>query len=437
MHACRHQPPHCSTNAQPLTDDEPRRISWARVLKSGLIIAEDKLMSNPPHHSQIAASVSAQPSQNKPALQQKLLESVMLLRQDVRSLTHEWQARKTHPLQAQQLADIEQELLVPLDALVEELSRPEGPDQARVEAVLNALVGAQGMPAPLTRLQGFTPGDAQALPLDEQRVLSKINLLAIEMNGLRAQWQDYLALQRPEAAASASPPPPATKPAQRSSVAQPSPRHAADPIEGVEAEEPRSSSSDVPPPALPKPVKRRRPGGWAEMGDLLRALLPILLALLVIAFVAFELLGHLPGMQGQPATAEPHLTQPPHPAATIQLSPTSAPIASVVASQPPGAARLSVTPSVLALSCPATGEALLQLTNSGAVALDWVATISSPSGTDPGILLDGEPSETGHLNPGEVFEISVTAQARQAQGVINIRYSGASSALQVPYSVDC
>jgi hypothetical protein len=194
-------------------------------------------------------------------------------------------------------------------------------------------------------------------------------------------------------------------------------------------------------PAPPEPTRRQRPGCLGEMGDLLRAMLPILLALLVIAFVAFELLSQFPRGGGQPAIVATHPAQATQPVATSQHPPTSVPTLPVVASQPPvtspGTARLSVSPTVLALPCPATGEALLQLTNTGAVALDWAATIVSSSGADPGILLDGEPGETGRLNPGEVFQISVTAQARQAQGVIIVQYSGSSGFIQVPYRVDC
>ena len=182
--------------------------------------------------------------------------------------------------------------------------------------------------------------------------------------------------------------------------------------------------------------------GWTlpGLGGLARALLPILLALAVMLFLAYELANRLPKTEAHPTvsvTAHPTTalptTQPPTSAPTAIITPSPQPIVT----PPPVPGQLSVSPSSLLLPCPGTGAATLQLANIGATALDWQVTISSASGGAPGILLDGAPSENGQLAPGEVNQISVTAQALNAQGTLNVSYSGASAPIAVAYSVTC
>jgi hypothetical protein len=166
------------------------------------------------------------------------------------------------------------------------------------------------------------------------------------------------------------------------------------------------------------------------MSDLLRALLPNLLVVVVILVLLGGIFSHLPKSQGQgapvptSAAAQPTLTRP-----SAAATPT--------ATRAPGRPRLSVNPSTLLLPCPATGAATLQLANTGSVAVDWQVTIISTSGSAPGILLDGENTEGGHLNPGEVTQISVTAQMSGAQGSLSISYTGETAPILVPYSLSC
>jgi hypothetical protein len=168
---------------------------------------------------------------------------------------------------------------------------------------------------------------------------------------------------------------------------------------------------------------------------MLKALLPILLALVVIVFVAAEVISRVPKSAGQSAPAS--ATSATHPTQPAQSGATSAPASTVTPSPQPASAQLSVDPSSLQLPCPASGASQLQVENTGGTAFDWQAAAASTAGGDPGILLDGDNPDSGHLNPGEVTQISVTAQAATTQGTITITATGGASQVTVPYSVNC
>jgi hypothetical protein len=351
-----------------------------------------------------------------------LQRSVKLFRRDVLRFADGWQAGWTGPV-ARELAEINEVLLVTLAELEDEFSRAAGPVQPQVEGLLAALVGRPDAPGPLLRLQRLAGDDPAATTLEEQRLLSEADTLFIELNTLRAEWQDYLALVLPSGQANvhqrAEPVPP---PRPRPAPARPD-------DEDDEDNEALIPGSVLPPPRPPpaQPPARQREGARLGIPGILNALLPVVLVLLVIAFLGYELVGHLP-KPGEPAAPG---------SATASARPTPRATPQPTIATPVGPPQLSVTPPSLLLPCPATGAATLQLANTGVVAFDWQAIILSTSSADPGILLDGETSESGHLDPGALFQMSVTAQERNAQGTISIRYTGASGPIAVPYSVGC
>ena len=394
------------------------------------------------------ARLPTQLSREKSALQEALLESVKLLKRDVLHFAHEWQSRWENPVLTQKLGEYGDTLLLALAGLEDEFSRPAGPAQPQVDGLLATLLGTQDAPGPLARLQRLTGKDPAALSLQEQRLLSEVDQLFIQINGLRAQWQNYLSLakaapsERPGVHQRSQPELPPLPPNQKTyrptSVLPPLQRGAR------RDQEPEDDGLPTPPAATPPPVRPvpRVWQGWTlpGLGGLARALLPILLVLVVMLFLAYELANRLPKTEGHPTvsvTAHPTTalptTQQPTSAPTVIITPSPQPIVTPL----PVPGQLSVSPSSLLLPCPGTGAATLQLANIGATALDWQVTISSASGGAPGILLDGAPSENGQLAPGEVNQISVTAQALNAQGTLNVSYSGASAPIAVAYSVTC
>jgi len=377
------------------------------VPQNGLIIAEARAMSKMSDEPHRPAGVSVHASQEMRALRQVFLESLNHFIKDVRRFSHEWQTRWTDPKKTQPLAEIGEALLTTLAGLEEEFSQPEGPSRPRVATLLNTLLGTPNTTGLLPRLQTLADSHATPPTLDDQRLQSEVDTLFIQLNGLRAEWRDYLALTTPSGRESAhsdaeSPLPPLPP--------NPRVRPATDVLP------PLSSASDRP------------PGG---MSDLLRALLPILLVAVVILVLVGGLVSRLPKSQGHGAPIVP-LTAAAQPTRTILAGTPTPP-----ATRPPSPPRLSVTPSTLLLPCPGTGAATLQLANTGGSPLDWQASIISTSGSAPGILLDGENTESGHLTPGAVTQISVTAQVTGAQGSLSITSTGESAPVEVPYSLNC
>jgi hypothetical protein len=397
------------------------------ALKSGLIIAEDMVMSSMSDEPRGTARLPLQINQERSALQQALLGSVRLFKSDVLRFAHDWQARWTDPPMTQQLDEISETLLTALAGVEQELSRPEGPAPTQVAAWLGTLLGEPGIPGPLARLQRLAGDTAATMPLENQRLLSEADTLFIQLNGFRAQWQDYLALLPASRRASSSDP---TEPILPPLPPNQKARLATAPLPPLRRPLPQGpyvgvNESAVPPP----PVSPPRAGQGGGLGDMLKALLPILLALVVVVFVAAEVVSRVPKSNGQ--------TTPASATSATQPGSTGAPASTVTASPQPVSARLSVNPSSLHLPCPASGAALLQVANTGDAGFDWQATAASAAGGDPGILLDGTNPDSGHLNPGEVTQIGVTAQAASAQGTITITATGGAAPATVTYSVNC
>jgi hypothetical protein len=311
----------------------------------------------------------------------------------------------------------------------------------------------------LARLQALTAHDPAAMSLEDQRLLSEVDTLSIQLNGFRAQWQDYLSLVTALERASATtrtgpalPPLPPNPAAARTAPIMP-------PLPGSPAQEEDEEESGSPapvapllPPVSPAPSFGQNGNLPRGPGSMLKALWPFLLALVVIVFGAYQIVSRAPKAESQatpvPAatsttlsaptatpTGQPTAAPTTTPTATAQPSPTATPQPTATASA--GGGQLSVNPPVLLLPCPGTGAATLQLANTGAAAFAWQATPTGASGGNAGILLDGAPTERGQLNPGEVTQLSVTAQAANAQGTIAITYTGASTPVTVSYSVNC
>ncbi len=392
-----------------------RKVSIAcAIQKSGLIIAEAMPMSSMSDEPHVTARVSASLSQDMRALQAAMLESARFFTEAVRRFAHDWQTRWPDPQITQELAEIGESLLVTLAGLEEEFGQPGVPSRQRVDRLLDVLLGTQTTRGPLQRLLNLAQKHAAPSSLADQRLQSEVDTLFIQLNGLLAQWRDYQALATnlepaPDQHAAKTPP--------RSRIER----------EASEAEE--ASLLSLPARhTTGQPTERRRGG----TGDLLWALLPILLAGVVILVLVSGIVSRLSQHQEYPAAPV---------TSGAQSTPTAPPPGTAVpapsATTPARLPRLSVTPTTLLLPCPGTGAANLQLSNTGAVALNWQAAIISASGGQPGILLDGENTETGHLNPGAVTEISVTAQLRGAQGSLSISYSGEPAPILVPYSLNC
>lgn len=407
-------------------------------LKSGLIIAEGMVMSMTPDEPRGTARLPLPLNQERSALQQSLLESIKLLRGDVLRFAFDWQAHWNDPAIARQLEEINEALLTDVDGLEQELSRPEGPSPAQVAGYLRMLLGEGGVPGPLARLQQVAEDESPGMSLEKQRLLSEVDTLFIQLNGFRAQWQDYLSLPPTSGRASSSdptepllPPLPTNQRARRATEPLPPLRRPAPP-----RVYPGIYESPIPPPVPPSPASAS-PRAWQNGGlrDMLKALLPILLALIVIIFVAVTVVSRVPKSPGQitpgSSTAATQPTQPARSTSTSASAPTITP------SPQPASAQVSVSPSSLQLPCSASGASLLQVANTGHTAFDWQAAAASASGGDPGILLDGANPDSGHLNPGEATQISVTAQAASAQGTITITATDSASPISVPYSVNC
>ncbi len=387
-------------------------------------------------------------------MQQTLFESAKLFARDVLRFSHDWQVRWPDPARTQALAEISEALLVPLAGLEHQFSRAEGPAQPQVAGFLGQLLGTPGAPGPLTRLHALVGDDPAKLSLDEQRLLSETDTLFIQLNGLRAQWQEYLSLattlERASAEQRAEPglPPLPPNPNLRSAIGAVAARRAAFASQDTEANEfslPRAAPSAASP--NPAPPAWQDDGLRSGLSGMLKALLPFILALLVIAFLAYTVVSRLPTSAGQnaPGTAGTAATLPTpgatptaptaEPPASPQPSPTTTPQPTLT--PPAGTVQMSVNPPALLLPCPGTGAATLQVANIGTTPFDWQAAASGASGGDAGILLDGAISEQGHLNPGALTQISVTAQTATAQGTITVTAVGAPGPVRVSYRVNC
>src|SRR5579859_677744 len=405
--------------------------------------------------SQTPAAMSAPSTQEQHALQQALLDSARLFATDVARFARDWQTRWSDPALTQQLDEISAALQAAVGGLVAQFSRQEGPSQTQVAGYLWVLRDTSG---PLARLQTLTGADPAAMSLEDQRLLSEVDTLSIQLNGFRAQWQDYLSLatgQGPDIARHPTapflpplPPNPARAAAPAAPSLPPFPFQAA--LAGVVGSPPDPGldmlAPDLAPPdAGPGESLQRGLSGTAKVT------LTLLLLVVLIAFLAYQFAARLPQTTRAetPTAATPGTTlSAPTPTITAQPTspPTPAPSPTATAQPSPtvtlppgggGTTQLSVNPPALLVPCPATGAATLQLVDTGAQPLDWQATPIGASGGSPVIFLDGQFTEHGHLNPGEVAQISVTAQVRGAQGIISMNYTGGSSPVTVSYSVNC
>lgn len=425
------------------------------------------------HDPQVMAGLPVDVTQERQALQLALSEGVNRLVSDALRFSRAWQTRWNDPLIVQELSKLSTELLEKLERLRQQFRRPEGPSQPVVSVLLGELLGTSDQPSPLTLLQQLTGDDPAALSLEGQRLLGEVDALFIQAHGLRGQWQDYLSVMMlPELKVSHPPTQPLLPPQANAD------QSALPPEDDEEAPPPRQArrppagtrGMPVPPPpldeeeGLPQP-----PGGFVTdhllpplpprsgasarqgAGSTLKVVLTLGVVLIVVVFLAYEAAAHLPsGASRTSSPPGPAATSPPAATATLAPEPTYTPLPSPTATaigQPtatatpgtgvtqtpaPGSAALTVNPSVLLVPCPGNGAATLQLVNSGSQPLDWQA---APS--DSGVLLDGAPSERGHLNPSDVTLVSVTAQTQNAQGTITITYTGGASPISVSYSVSC
>jgi hypothetical protein len=416
--------------------------------------------------SHLMAGMPVDTTQERQALQQALFESASQLVENAHQFTRAWHRRWLDTTFEQQINALSTDLVGYLEGLREEFGRPVGPSPPQVSPLLGALLGTQDMPGPLTRLQMLMGNDPEALSLEAQRLLSEVDALFIQLNGLRAEWQEYLSLL-------SAPEPPTTRHPTQPFLTQ-------DPLEGepLPAEEVielpplplkqsrRSLSSAVPAmPSLlegdahlrPTPalvtdnLKPPPPTSVGEsvrqgMGGTLRVMLTLGVVLMLIVFLAYEAVSHLPLSDNQAsrppvaptqmlatATTAPEATNTPLPTATTAPQPTAtSPLASPTTFPASGSTQLSANPQVLLVPCPGNGAATLQLVDTGSQPLDWNAAPSTA-----GILLDGAANESGHLNPGEVALVSVTSQVQNAQGAITITAAGGFSPVTVPYTVSC
>ena len=417
--------------------------------------------------SQIMAGMPVDTTQERLALQEALLDSADQLNEDAQQCTHAWRRRWSDTAFERQISALSTELLGYLEGLRQEFGRAGGPVPPQVSQFLGALLGTQDQPGPLTRLQGLTGNDPETLSLEAQRLVSEVDALCIQLNGLRAQWQEYLSLltapepsitrhptqpflsetplqreQRPSVDFAELPPLPMKQPSRPLFHAVP----AASSVESAEdwllRSTPALVTGNLKPPPPPSAGVSVRQG----MGGTLRVILTLGVALMLVVFLAYEGVSHLPPSDAQSARStalpqvaqtattapEPTYTPLPQPTATTAPPPTAPPAASPTTPPAAGSTQLSVNPPVLLVPCPGSGAATLQLVDTGSQALDWRAR---PSGA--GILLDGAASESGHLAPGGVALVSVTAQTQSAQGTITITSTGDSAPAVVSYMVSC
>lgn len=416
--------------------------------------------------SQHMAGVPVDTTQERLALQKALLDSADQLDEDAQQCTRAWQRRWSDTAFAQQISALSTELLDYLEGLRQEFGRAGGPLPPQVSQFLGALLGTQDQPGPLTRLQGLTGNDPETLSLEAQRLLSEVDALCIQLNGLRAQWQEYLSLlTAPEPSITRHPTQPflsetSSRSEQRPPVEfvelpplpmkQPRrPLFDSVPASSVESAEdwrlrstPVLVTGNLKPPPPPSAGVSVRQG----MGGTLRVVLTLGVVLMLVVFLAYEGVSHLPSSDAQSAHStalpqvaqtattapEPTYTPLPQPTATTAPPPTATPAANPTTPPASGSTQLSVNPPVLLVPCPGSGAATLQLVDTGSQALDWKAT---PSGA--GVLLDGAASESGHLAPGGVALVSVTAQTQSAQGTITVTSTGDSTPAVVSYMVSC
>ena len=408
-------------------------------------------------------------TQERLTVQQSLLDNASQLVEDAQELTRAWQARWARTPAEQPISALSAELLEYLEGLLQEFGRTGGPLPPQVSRVLGALLGTQDMPGPLTRFQGLYGSNPEKLSLEAQRLLSEVDALSIQLNGLRAGWQEYLSLL-------VAPEPPTTRhPTQPFLPEAPLEREQLPPAIVIElpplpmktsrrpvfqtapaAPPPLEDEEDWQAPPAPtlvtdnlKPPPPTSAGASARqgMGSTLRVMVTLGVALMLIVFLAYEAVSHLPPSNAQstrliaatqiaPAATpaqRPTSTATPQPTATTAPQPTATTAPATPTAPPvPGSAQLSVNPPVLLVPCPGNGAATLQLVNTGSQPLDWNAT---PSGSE--ILLDGSASGSGHLIPSDVALISVTSLAQSAQGTITISFTGGSSPISVTYTVSC
>jgi hypothetical protein len=373
--------------------------------------------------------------------QQALLENAARFADAAMQCMQGWHLRWPEPSAASQVAAISTMMRAALDKLRQALARPEGPALPEAAEALNTLLGTQDVPGPLARLQALITGDRVVQSPEAQRLLSELDMLTIRLNGLRAQWQDYLSLSAPRQSTKVQPitePLPSLPPLPPNRVRRSAAREAALSalLGGLEGEQPHA------------PTRQRSDLSHAPAGTL-KVTLALLAVLVLIVVFAYEAAVHLPltkpgstqnlmlaptasrgPLTGQPTSTPPALTD------TVTTRPTASPTIQPTAAPPPnaGAAALSVNPPQLTIPCPGTGAAALQLINTGAAPLDWQAAVNGPANE---IWLDGAASEQGHLSPGDEAIINVTAQARGLQGTISITYTGAPYPIMIAYRVNC
>ena len=417
--------------------------------------------------SQLMAGMPVDTTQERQALQQALFESAHQLVEDAHHLTRVWRLRWLDTTFEQEINAFSAELSGYLEGLRREFARAGGPLPPQVSPFLGALLGTQDVPGPLAQLQMLIGNDPETLSLEAQRLLSEVDALFIQLNGLRAQWQEYLSLL------SAPEPPTIRHPTQpflpqdlpeeellptEEVIALPplplKPPHRSSPLAALaapslfEEKEDRQSrpvlalvTDNLKPPLTPSAGDSVR----QEMRSTLRVMLTLGGVLLLIVFLAYEAVSHLPLSENHAShpsaaptqmvatvTLAPGPTNTLLPTATTAPQPTATTLASPTTPPTTGSTQLSANPQVLLVPCPGNGAATLQLVDSSSQPLDWTAT---PSGA--GILLDGTTSESGHLNPDDVALVSVTSQVQSAQGTITISYTGGVGSITVPYTVSC
>ncbi len=346
-------------------------------------------------------------------LQRELLESARQFSAEASQFAYEWQGAWPDQEVACHLDECVEAIRMVIDRLVAEFGRVEGPAETEVAGLIGALLGTTAEPGPFRRMQALTRGDESGGSPEQQKLLDEVEVLRIQLNALRAQWQDYLSLLT----------------ARRRDT---------------------DAFSVVP--------KRRR---W-RMSEYTRRQLRETLTicatlggvLLVLMSLGYLAVTHLPGAQNPPAvTPAPTIITPPvlsasNPTSTPQPVPTApststpfVPPTATLAPQPtvpppavPGLAQLTVNPPILLVPCPGVGAGTLQLVNTSTQPLRWTAYASSLSGGNPGIALD---VAQGSLEADGVAFINVTALTQSAQGTITIASSGAASPVSVAYTVSC
>jgi hypothetical protein len=418
------------------------------------------------HDPQVMADLPVDVTQERQALQLALSEGVTRLVGDALRFSRAWQTRWNDPLIVQELNRLSTELLENLAKLRQQFRRPEGPSQPAVSLLLGELLGTSDQPSPLMRLQQLTGDDPTALSLEGQRLLGEVDALFIQAHGLRGQWQEYLSvIRQPDLKVSHPPTQPLLPPQTNAnqSALPPADDEEAPPARPAPRPSAAAAASTPPPPFdeeewpqppgvfitdhLMPPQPSRGAGARQGVKSTLKVVLTLGVVLIIVVLLAYEAAAHLPSgasrtssppgpaatsLPAATATLAPEPTYTPLPSPTTQPTAPATPTTGVTPTPAPGSAGLAVNPSVLLVPCPGNGAATLQLVNTGSQSLDWQA---APSGS--GVLLDGAPSESGHLNPSDVALVSVTAQAQNAQGTLTITSTGGASPVSVSYSVNC